>query len=1188
VTVVEPRLTLDKDVSGDGDDDDVRTTQPGDRYTYSLTVRSTGTAPAHDVELTDALDARRLVNVVPLANPAATVTDGDATDGTLAWTIPGPIAPNASVTVQYTADLAPSAQLRDGDAVLNTADVPAYWGVADADRRAEPGRAYREYDDVPADTVRLDVDLPRLAVEKTTGGVGFPDSAVAEVGEPFPWRVRVTNTATVASARAVDVEDVLPANWDYVAGSASFVPGGASEPTILAAAGGDRLTWSDVGDLAPGASLVLTFQALPTVDAIADPGSGAGSPNVNDVTAAAVDASGADASGDGPYADDDDAQAILELPVLAVAKTPDGDTVAAGDDASYAIVVRNDGDVPARDVLVEDVLGAGQGYRAGDASALPATGFRELSVVSGPGAGETSIEWTIDEIPARGSVTITLPVATDPSLADDTPLANGVAVTSREITTPVSDDGSYRTSVSADVGIVKTAPAGTVNAGDEVDFELLVTNDGPSDATGVTVEDALPANLGFVSADAPCAEAAGVVRCAIGRLAAGASTSLRLRLRIDPNETVEVENTATVTTTSPDPNPANDRSTARKTVAVEADLAVAKDGPALPVLQGTSFDYAIRVENVGASAATDVRLSDLLPAGVAYEAVRTTAGTCGENGGTIECSFGTLQPSDAATVTVTVRAVDVGSPVNTAVVTTTATESTTANNRDDAAVTIVPAADLGVTKTAPPTVDPGGQIGYQLGVRNNGPSDATGVTLTDTLPAGVQFVSADPGCAEAAGVVTCAVGALAVGDSRTYAVTVTAPHALGGQTLVNSVVVGGNEGDLVVANDSAQAATRVGDSADLTLSKTSGGAIAGEDASWTIIVRNDGPSTATPVTVTDQLPAGATPTAATPSQGGCAISGQDVVCGIGNLPPGGAAQINVIADVAPNMAGQPLRNSASVTAPQSDPVLSNDDDAVTTIVAVPSATGPDLALTKTASTRRPRLGVPFRYDLLVRNIGGEPARRARVLDTLSRALDVRSVRPSSGRCTRDGGRIACTLGTLAPDASATIAVTVVPTEPGALRNTASTEVGEGADVNPANNRDAVDVRVRAPRASWTLAKRADRRAVRGGKGVSFALSLRVGTRAVADAVVCDRLPDGLAFVRVPGARFREGRACWSFDYLAPGARRTLHVTARAERGFAVRRVRNIATAAARNAPRRTAAATVRIEPALGAAGGVTG
>lgn len=114
---------------------------------------------------------------------------------------------------------------------------------------------------------------------------------------------------------------------------------------------------------------------------------------------------------------------------------------------------------------------------------------------------------------------------------------------------------------------------------------------------------------------------------------------------------------------------------------------------------------------------------------------------------------------------------------------------------------ILPAADLGVTETAPAAVAAGGEVDYTLEAINNGPSDATGMTLTDTLPAGVEFVSADAGCAEAAGVVTCAMGALANGTTAAYTVTVRAPYSLGDQTLTNTVVVDRDEGDLVSAND---------------------------------------------------------------------------------------------------------------------------------------------------------------------------------------------------------------------------------------------------------------------------------------------------------------------------------------------------------------------------------------------------
>jgi len=73
------------------------------------------------------------------------------------------------------------------------------------------------------------------------------------------------------------------------------------------------------------------------------------------------------------------------------------------------------------------------------------------------------------------------------------------------------------------------------------------------------------------------------------------------------------------------------------------------------------------------------------------------------------------------------------------------------------------------------TPDPvvgGDQLTYLLFIANLGPDDATGVVITDTLPAGVTFDSA-PGCVEAAGVVTCTVGALASGGVVSFSINVT-------------------------------------------------------------------------------------------------------------------------------------------------------------------------------------------------------------------------------------------------------------------------------------------------------------------------------------------------------------------------------------------------------------------------------
>jgi large repetitive protein len=594
----------------------------------------------------------------------------------------------------------------------------------------------------------------------------------------------------------------------------------------------------------------------------------------------------------------------------------------------------------------------------------------------------------------------------------------------------------------------------------------------------------------------------------------------------------------------------------------------------------------IRVSNDGASSAVDVTLNDPLPTGVAFENVTTDVGSCSEASGTIDCAFGTMQPGDDAQVTVRVRAVDVGTPTNTATVTTPSTESTTTDNEDDAEVTVVPAADLGVTKTAPATVDAGGEIPYVLEVTNNGLSPATGVTLSDTLPAGVEFVSADTGCTHAAGVVTCAVGDLAVDESRSYTVTVKAPYALGDQTLTNSVVVDGNEGDLVTTNDSAQATTTVGPSADLSIAKTAGGATAGGSANWTIVVRNDGPSTASPVTVTDTLPAGTSLQSATPSQGGCNAAGADVVCDLGALAPGGSAQGSLITSVPDGTAHQQLRNRATVSAPQPDPDPSDNAAEASTEV---SERGSNLTLSKTASADRPQLGKPLSYQLVVRNVGDSPAADVRLIDTLSKEVKFKKVTTSVGTCSHKGSAVECELGTLAPGAEATVVLIVIPIAAGPLRNAASVTAGNGADLEPADNGDVADVNVTAPKARWTLAKRASRRALRGGRTVRFSITVRVRDRAVAGAKVCDPLPDGLVFVRARGATFRDGQACWKLGYLAPNSKHTLRVVARAERGFRVRNVRNVAVATAGNAARRADGARVRVDPAFGGAGGgVTG
>ena len=119
--------------------------------------------------------------------------------------------------------------------------------------------------------------------------------------------------------------------------------------------------------------------------------------------------------------------------------------------------------------------------------------------------------------------------------------------------------------------------------------------------------------------------------------------------------------------------------------------------------------------------------------------------------------------------------------------------------------------DLTVDKSdSPDPVNVGNNITYTVTIDNNGPDSATGVTLTDTLPAGVAFVSAvstQGTCNESSGTVTCDIGGMANGDTVTVTIVVTAPGTPG--TITNTADVSCTSNDPEINNNTASEDTTV-------------------------------------------------------------------------------------------------------------------------------------------------------------------------------------------------------------------------------------------------------------------------------------------------------------------------------------------------------------------------------------------
>ncbi|TMD68282.1 MAG: DUF11 domain-containing protein, partial [Chloroflexi bacterium] len=268
-------------------------------------------------------------------------------------------------------------------------------------------------------------------------------------------------------------------------------------------------------------------------------------------------------------------------------------------------------------------------------------------------------------------------------------------------------------------------------------------------------------------------------------------------------------NTATKTAEiETDPNAAND--SASVTVNGQAsDLTIAKSHID-PFVRGTSGSYSLVVSNIGtASTSGVVTVSDTLPAGLTPTSASGSGWSCGIVAQVVTCTRSDVLLASgsypAITVTVAVLQSAAGALTNTASV-TGGGESNLSNDSASDPTTLASHADVGVTKIASSgTVPVGSTVTYTVTAYNNGPSDATGLQVTDQLPAGLTLVSATPATGTyTAGTGVWNIGALANGASTTL--TLTATVTATGAITNTAIKSAENETDPNPVNDSFSAA----------------------------------------------------------------------------------------------------------------------------------------------------------------------------------------------------------------------------------------------------------------------------------------------------------------------------------------------------------------------------------------------
>ena len=316
---------------------------------------------------------------------------------------------------------------------------------------------------------------------------------------------------------------------------------------------------------------------------------------------------------------------------------------------------------------------------------------------------------------------------------------------------------------------------------------------------------------------------------------------------------------------------------------------------------------------------------------------------------------------------------------------------------------------------------PGGQARFRITIFNTRVVPAQGVTLSDTLPAGLELISATPSQGACAGAVTCTLGTLAGRTSATIDVVTSVTPQGAGARLVNAATATASNAPLA----QAEAPVQVQPLADLSVAKTTSDRSpnVGAPVEFAVTVRNEGPTAASGVTLADVLPDGFAASGADLEgrPGACRLDAGSVSCAVGALAVGGQARAVVRGAFERESRGEAVVNHAQVAGDGVDPEPGNDKAQVEVVVG-PAA---DLDLSKVGPGQPVKAGQAATFSLFLRNRGPDAARDVRIVNLLPEGLSFVS---SSGSCdaTRSGGRdrVACSLGTVASGRLVEIALRV--------------------------------------------------------------------------------------------------------------------------------------------------------------------
>ena len=580
---------------------------------------------------------------------------------------------------------------------------------------------------------------------------------------------------------------------------------------------------------------------------------------------------------------------------------------------------------------------------------------------------------------------------------------------------------------------------------DMIEYTIVVVNNGPDKSFNVTVGDLLPDGVKFISSNGQYNPDTGV--WFVGDLDNNESATLKIVVQVI--KVGNIINNVNVTGTGHDTNLTNNNASVSVNVPESVLLNITKVANSTIIVAGENVGYTVVINNYGPSVASDIVLKDIFNSNELLNLQYSLNGVDWFNyNGSV--SLGDINVG--ADVTVYFRAKVNGSvrgDVLNIVNITTSVDDARGNFSDNETVNVMANTTLAVIKDAEiKALNPGDTAHFVITVIAGGSSDSLNVKLEDILDAGLLDVKSATYRING-GNLTNYTQIISLGNMHTGSKIVVDIYAAilstTGQDIFNCVNVTSDEHP---EGNTSNTTIHV-NIADLEIIKIVNNATPnyGDEITYTITVRNNGPDNSTNIKVSEVLADNFKFISANASKGYYDLT--NGVWAVGNLTNNETAKLVITVKIVKTGF---IQNNVSVNGTGFDPNVTNNNATVN--ITVPQTA--DLSVVKIVNVDRVSVGNRITYTIVVKNNGPDTALDVYVVDKLSDALKFVSYKASVG--VYDPVTGIWTIGNLTNKSNATLEITCIVLKTGVISNEVFVN-GSTVDLNMTNNYGNVSVTV---------------------------------------------------------------------------------------------------------------------------------